>query len=81
MVLCSNGLCKWCCVAMGFVNGIVGPFWALPTRKIFWAFCGDSVILWPNFGSNVISIICGKSKLDNMWDIMGNICEEAQGNL
>ena len=42
--------------------------------------CGDSVILWPNFGSNVISIFCRKSKLDNMWDIMGNICKKAQGN-
>ena len=34
----SNELCKWCRVATGFVNGIVGPFWALPTRKIILGF-------------------------------------------
>ena len=48
---------------------LLGLFGLCPQEKLFWAFCGDSVILWPNFGSNVISIICGKSKLDNMGNI------------
>ena len=49
-VPCSNGLCKWCCVATGFVNGIVGPFWALPTRKIIlgflWRQCNFVAQFW-----------------------------------
>ena len=43
--------------------------------------CGDSVILQPNFGSDMMSIFCGEFKLDDMWDIIGNICERAHGNL
>ena len=29
----------------------------------------------------MMSIICGEFKLDDMWDITGNICEEVHGNL
>ena len=42
---------------------------------------GHCVILRPNFGSNMMSIIYGEFKLDDMWDIMGNICERVHGNL
>ena len=34
-----------------------------------------------NFGSDMMSIFCGEFKLDDMWDIIGNICERAHGNL
>ena len=67
-VLCSNGLYKRILLDfLGFAHKL----------NDFGLFCGDSVILWPNFGSNVVSIFCGKPKLD----IMGNICERGQGNL
>ena len=39
------------------------------------------VILRPNFDSDMMSIICGEFKLDDIWDIMGNICEMIHGNL
>ena len=54
----------------------------------FGLFCGDSIILWPNFGSNMVSVFCGRPKLDNMWVIcvrgpkiiygayIWNICEK-----
>ena len=69
---CSNELYKR--VLLGFLGF---------AHKLndFGLFCGDSVILWLNFGSNLVSIFCGKSKLDNMWDMMGNICERTQDNL
>ena len=43
----------------------------------FRLFCGDSIILWPNFGSNVINVFCERPILD----IMDNICERTQSNL
>ena len=44
-------------------------------------FCGDGIILWSDFGSNMMSIFVKNSSWVNMWEIMGNICEMAQGNL
>ena len=41
---CNNGLCKK--VLLGFAHRV----------NEFRSFCEDSIILWPNFGSNVISI-------------------------
>ena len=43
-VPCNNGLCKR--VLLGFTHKV----------NEFGPFCGDSIILCPNFGSNVISI-------------------------
>ena len=60
-------------------------FWAFfgfcPQAKLCWALCGDNVIWWPNLDSDMMSIICGEFMLDDMWDIMGNICERAHDNL
>ena len=44
---CNNRLCKK--VLLGFLG------FAYKVNE-FESFCGDSIILWPNFGSNVISI-------------------------
>ena len=46
-MLCNNGLCKR--VLLGFLG------FAHKVNE-FGPFCGDSIILWPNFGSNGISI-------------------------
>ena len=46
-VLCSNRLCMR--VLLGFLG------FAHKVNE-FGPFCGDSIILWPNFGSSVISI-------------------------
>ena len=37
--------------------------------------------LWPNFDGDMMSIFCENPSMDNMWAIMGNICERAYGNL
>ena len=46
-MLCSNGLCKR--VLLGFLG------FAHKVNE-FGPFCGDSIILWPNFGNGMISI-------------------------
>ena len=60
-------------------------FWTFfgfcPQAKLCWTLCGDNVIRWPNIDSDMMSIICGEFKLDDMWDIMGNICERAHNNI
>ena len=45
-----------CRIATGFRGGFVGRFGFSHKVNGFGLFCGDSIILWPNFGSNMMSI-------------------------
>ena len=50
-----NGLLE-CRVATGFRGGFVGLFGFSHKVNVFGLFCGDSIILRPNFGSNMMGI-------------------------
>ena len=52
---------------MGFRGGFVGLFGFSDKVNVFGLFCGDSIILWPNLGSNMMSISCGNPS----WIICG----------
>ena len=46
-----------CRIAMGFVRGFCWAFSDFAHKlNIFGLFCEDSIILWPNFDSNMVSI-------------------------
>ena len=69
---------KRCHIIADFVRRFCWALRLCPQVKWVRAFYRDGIILRPNFDSNMVSIFCGKPKLDNMWDIMSNICERAK---